>query len=98
MCVQEDVVDLSGTTSWSEFIAAFNEGFLRHIGGNWNGNLDAFNDYLWWPEEHIYRLVIRGWMACAPLVNQHQAPDGRPIREVVAETFNENPQVQLHLS
>jgi hypothetical protein len=31
------------------FIREFNRVFASHIGGEWNGNLDAFNDYLSWP-------------------------------------------------
>ena len=42
--VREYVVDVSAARSWSEFISAFNEGFVRQFGGDWNGNLDAFND------------------------------------------------------
>ena len=82
------VVDLSAVTSWTDFIAAFNEGFVEQVGGSgWNGNLDAFDDYLWWPDEHPYNLVIRGWTACANAVNQHKAPDGQPVLDVVAEIF-----------
>ena len=32
------------------FIREFNRVFISQIGGDWNGNLDAFNDYLYWPE------------------------------------------------
>ena len=93
------VVDLSAVTSWTDFIAAFNEGFVEQVGGSgWNGNLDAFNDYLWWPDEHPYNLVIRGWTACANAVNQHKAPDGQPVLDVVAEIFGHNPQTQLVLA
>ena len=62
--VVEYVVDLTSVASWEAFVEAFNEGFVRAVGGEWNGNLDAFNDYLYWPEEHPYRLVIRGWHSC----------------------------------
>jgi hypothetical protein len=79
-------------SSWAEFTAAFNEGFVRPVGGEWDGNLDAFNDYLWWPDEHPYRIVVRGWAACAPAVNQHKTWDGRSVMEVVAEIFRDNPQ------
>jgi hypothetical protein len=96
--VREYVVDLSAVASWADFIAAFNEGFVRPVGGEWNGNLDAFHDYLSWPDEHPYRLVIRGWQACAPAVNQHKSWDQRPILDVIAEILQENPQVQVILA
>ena len=94
----EYVVDVTTATSWADFIAAFNEGFIRHVGGDWNGNLDAFHDYLSWPDQHPYRLNIRGWARCAPDVNQHAAPDGRPVLEVISEIFRDNPQAQVVLT
>jgi hypothetical protein len=91
--VDEFIVDVSAAGSWGDFIAAFNTGFVSHVGGKWNGNLDALNDYLFWPEKHPYRLIVRGWAACAPAVNRHFAPDGRPILDVVSEIIQDNPQV-----
>jgi hypothetical protein len=96
--VTEYVVDLSTASSWADFVAAFNVGLVRGLGAEWNGNLDAFNDYLWWPQEHPYRLVVRDWQACSAMVNLHKAPDGRPILEVVSEIFADNPQVQVVLA
>jgi hypothetical protein len=97
--VKEYVVDVSAAASWADFIAAFNEGFVRPVGGaEWNGNLEAFTDYLWWPDEHPYRLVVRGWQACASAVNQHKTWDQRPVLEVMAEIFRENPQAEVILA
>ncbi len=96
--MKEYVVDVSAAASWADFIAAFNEGFVRPVGGEWKGNLDALNDYLWWPDEHPYRLVIRGWQACAPAVNQYKIWDQRPILEVIAEIFQDNPQAKVILA
>jgi Barstar (barnase inhibitor) len=96
--VREYVVDVSGASSWADFIAAFNKGFVHPVGGEWSGNLDALNDYLWWPDEHPYRLVIRGWAACAFAVNRHRTRDGRPVLDVVAEVFRENPQAEVVLA
>jgi hypothetical protein len=96
--VQEYTVDVSAAASWEEFIAAFNEGFISHVGGSWNGNLDAFHDYLWWPEEHPYRLVVRGWHHCHPVVNRrHRTWDDKPILDVIEEIFRDNPQAQVVL-
>ena len=93
--MKDYVVDVANVTSWEEFITAFNEGFVSTFGSEWNGNLDAFNDYLWWPDEHPYRLVIRGWQECSAAVNEHKTRDNRPVLEVIAEIFAENPQVVL---
>jgi hypothetical protein len=97
--VKEYIVDVSAATSWADFIAAFNEGFIGPVGGGeWNGNLDAFNDYLWWPDEHPYRLVVRGWHACAPPVNRHKTWDQRPVLDVITEIFRDNPQAEVILA
>jgi hypothetical protein len=93
--MSEYVVDLSAVVSWEDFIAAFNDGLIRPAGGSWNGNLNAFNDYLWWPEPHPYRLVIRGWQRAAPLVNQHLTWDNRPVLDVIEEILQDNPHVQV---
>lgn len=95
--MREYVVDVSAASSWADFIAAFNEGFVRPVGGDWSGNLDAFNDYLSWPDEHPYRLVVRGWQSCGAAVNRHKTWDGRPVLDVVAEIFRDNPQAEVIL-
>ncbi len=95
--MKEYVVDISAATSWADFVTAFNEGFVRPVGGEWNGNLDAFNDYLWWPDEHPYRLVVCGWQACAKAVKRHKTWDSQPVLEVIAEILRDNPQAQVVL-
>ncbi|CAM3391683.1 Barstar (Barnase inhibitor) [Paracidovorax anthurii] len=50
------------------FSAAFNEGLINGAGGHWNGkSWDAFNDYLSWPVEESYALVLDGWTSCKAL-------------------------------
>ena len=44
--------------SFDDFVAATNAGLIESVGGRWNGNLDAFNDYLSWPEEQVYELEL----------------------------------------
>jgi len=88
-------VDLSDVFNWEEFIAAFNVGFVRCVNGDWGGNLDAFHDYLSWPEECPYRLVLRGWEQCFEAVNTLWHHTGRPILELVQEVFHDNPQIQF---
>lgn len=50
--------------SFEDFVTAVNVGFVKQVGGPWNGNLDAFNDYLYWPEEHEYELELLGGEDC----------------------------------
>jgi hypothetical protein len=96
--MREYVVDVSHAASWDDFIAAFNQGFVRQVGGEWHGNLDAFNDYLFWPDEHPYHLVIQGWHSCFPAVNEPKTGDGKGVLEIIAEIFRDNPQVEVALT
>ena len=54
----EYVVDGSGVRDFAGFVEQCNAAFIREVGGEWNGNLDAFNDYLSWPTPSPYRLVL----------------------------------------
>jgi hypothetical protein len=51
-------IDGANFSDFAGFIAEFNRGFVSHVDGDWNGNLDAFNDYLSWPDD---RCTIR-WL------------------------------------
>jgi hypothetical protein len=57
-------IDGRNVASFDDFVVAVNLGFIRHVGGTWNGNLDAFNDYLSWPEEPEYELELLGGESC----------------------------------
>jgi len=99
--MKEFVVDLTAVTTWVQFIAAFNEGFIRPVSGDWNGNLDAFNDYLAWAgDKDVYepfRLVLRGWNSLSGEINEHKTWDGRHVLNVISEILRDNPHVQLVL-
>ena len=43
-------IDGNNFQDFAGFVAEFNRGFVSHVGGKWNGNLDAFNDYLSWTD------------------------------------------------
>ena len=58
-------VDARTVQSFGDFVEAANAGFIERVGGKWNGNLDAFNDYLSWPEEPEYELELLGAVNCA---------------------------------
>jgi hypothetical protein len=51
--------------SFDDFVEATNLGFIEPVGGSWNGNLDAFNDYLSSPEEAEYELEVLDASSCA---------------------------------
>jgi len=56
-------IDCRSVKSFDDFIAAVNAGFVQHLGGLWNGNLDAFNDYLYWDGD--FQLELLGAENCA---------------------------------
>jgi hypothetical protein len=57
--VRRFIVDCGAVTDFEGFVAAMNRGFIELVGGHWRGKLDAFNDYLSWPAESPYELVLR---------------------------------------
>jgi hypothetical protein len=82
--MREFVVEVAGVRSFEAFITAFNRGFCRHVRGRWNGNWNAFNDYLSWPDEKQYRLVFRGWRRCRGLGTYNR----RTLKQVCREYPN----------
>lgn len=71
-----------------EFSAAFNEGLIHQAGGHWSGtSWDAFHDYLSWPTEESYTVVLDGWTDCDAL-------HGRDL-EIFEEILADNPHVSV---
>lgn len=62
-------IDCSKVDSYEDFIEAFNIGMIRSVGGEWNGNLDAFNDYLSWPDDFPYQISLVGHSRCESKLN-----------------------------
>ena len=58
-------IDGRSVQSFADFVTVTNVGFIEQVGGRWNGNLDALNDYLSWPHEEHYRLELIGAENCA---------------------------------
>ena len=82
------IVDLSAAETFEDFVAAFNEGFCRHVSGEWHGrSWDAFHDYLSWPEEESYQLTFRAWDKSKGL--------GPAEREMIQKICHDNPHVQV---
>jgi len=57
-------IDCSNIKNYQDFIDLFNDLLFVPAGGKWNGNLDAFNDYLSWPKSIPYHLVVIGSDNC----------------------------------
>jgi hypothetical protein len=69
--MQTYVVDLNSAENFTGIISAFNAGLIVPSGGEWNGNSwDAFHDYLSWPQEENYQLVLVGWASCKALSDE----------------------------
>lgn len=62
-------IDCRQIQTYDDFVEAFNGAFIETFGGRWSGNLDALNDYLSWPEEVPYQLVVLGSDQCAKVLN-----------------------------
>lgn len=60
-------IDTASVTSFDDFIARVNNDFCSLVGGKWNGNLDALNDYLSWPPGNFH-LTITDASACQRVV------------------------------
>src|SRR3954469_3340056 len=84
-------IDGALVKSFDEFVVAMNSGLIEALGRKWNGNLDAFRDYLSWPEEQEYELqlldatgvaqrlghgVHAAWLALADVPSVERGRDG----------------------
>lgn len=85
-------INLARVETFQDFVTAFNAGMIESVAGHWNGNLDAFNDYLYWPEPHPYRLVLIGWGQSAAILAKLPAPDCGSMLSVIDEILADNPQ------
>jgi len=64
-------IDCRHVRTFKDFVEATNVGLIRAAGGEWNGHLDAFNDYLSWPEEDTYELELLGAETCAAALDHN---------------------------
>ena len=79
-------VGLRNVRDMSAFAGAFNDGLIRAAGGHWHGNKwEAFNDYLSWPQEASYVLLLGGWSQCTALSERDKA--------IFEEILADNPHV-----
>lgn len=69
---------------------------IRSVGGEWNGNLDAFNDYLSWPASAPYRLTILGAEKCKKVLNfKISASHTKVLWAMIEEILNDNQDVAI---
>jgi hypothetical protein len=89
--MREFTIDLLGARSREDFISAVNAGLCEKVGGHWHGkSWDAFHDYLSWPEEESFRLIVRGWLAFSGLTPEE--------RKIVSDIFRDNSHVETVLT
>lgn len=79
-------IDLHAAHDFPAFAAAFNNGLIHGVGGHWAGqSWDAFDDYLSWPTEETYELVLDGWWQCSGLSEKET--------QILEAIFASNPHV-----
>ncbi|MFT3788219.1 MAG: hypothetical protein QM770_18955 [Tepidisphaeraceae bacterium] len=85
-------IDLEDVHTFADFVAAFNAGMIHSLGGHWNGNFDAFNDYMSWPAEDCYRLLLSHWHKC---VDELGVVSEGAFLHIARKVFDENPHVTV---
>jgi hypothetical protein len=92
-------IDGRQVQDFDDFVEAVNVGLVRAAGGEWNGNLDAFNDYLAWPSEDAYELVLLGASHCAAkLAENARGGDSGPnesLFDAIVGIVRDNPHVSF---
>jgi hypothetical protein len=83
-------VDCRQVQTYADFVEAFNKAFVETFERRWNGNLDAFNDYLSWPEDVPYQLIVLGTDQCARVLNykandRHEKELWSILQEILAD-------------
>lgn len=87
-------IDCSTIESYEDFIRAFNVGMIRSLGGEWNRNLDAFNDYLSWPDDVPYQISLVGSLRCEATLSYKRNPDDlKSLWSIIKEIFDDNNEI-----
>ncbi len=81
------VIDSLNFSTFEEFVEECNRGFIRSFGGEWHGNLDAFNDYFYWGDGD-YILVWKNFERARAVLG---------ILDMILEIIREQPNVELRL-
>src|SRR5436853_75061 len=69
----DHIVTIEGrnVSNFKDFVQEFNRVFCSQFNSVWHGNLDAFNDYLSWPEKK-YTLVWKDSDLSRQRLNYHE--------------------------
>ncbi len=95
------LIDGDRFDTFAGFIAACNEAFIRQFGGDWNGNLDALNDYLWWSHGSDggaeYMLVWKRSEKSRADFETERGKEGRRLFHTLVEIVRSQDHVELRL-
>ena len=83
------VIDGANFSDFARFVEECNRAFIRGFGGEWNGNWNAFHDYLSWTEGE-YVLVWKHFDRAVDAI-------GDVDRDIVLDIVAENGHVELRL-
>lgn len=83
------VIDGANFSDFAGFVEECNRAFIRSFGGEWNGNWNAFHDYLSWTEGE-YVLVWKHFDRAVDAI-------GDVDRDIVLDIVAENGHVELRL-
>lgn len=83
-------IDGKKVTDYTSFVSEMNQNFISKIEGNvgWNGNLDAFNDYLSWPDTE-FCVRIRNSDSVKQVLSK-ELKNNRNVWEILIEIFKDN--------
>lgn len=93
------LIDAANFDTFAGFVAECNRSFIRSFSGEWHGNLDALNDYLWWsnPEIEEYVLVWRGAEKSRRDFEREGGVPGRKLYHTLIDIIRDQEHVELRL-
>lgn len=90
------VIDAANFDTFAGFVEGCNRSFIRSFSGEWHGNLDAFNDYLWWGDSD-YVIVWKGAKKSRQDFERESGKPGRKLFHALVEIMREQEHVELRL-
>ena len=92
------IIDATNFDTFAGFVEECNRSFIRSFSGEWNGNLDAFNDYLWWSDPDTeYVLVWRGAEKSRRDFELESGKPGRKLYHTLIDIIRSQDHVELRL-
>ena len=90
------VIDAANFDTFAGFVEECNRSFIRSFSGEWNGNLNAFNDYLCWSEGE-YVIVWKGAEKSRQDFERESRTTGRDLYPELLEIIRFQDHVELRL-